>query len=158
VRALALAGDTKALLALCDSLRDDVMTPLGVKLEDGAAATDGGAAGSRWKLRAPAELQRELDAKRAAAEARAGAKAEAAAEAARKNAEKEAKAALDAGVMFRQGEAAAAYSAWDAEGVPTHDAAGAELGKGDKKRLRKEWELQKKLNDWLAAKKGGAAE
>ena len=43
----------------------------------------------------------------------------------------------------------------DAAGRP---AAGAELGKGDKKRLRKEWEQQKKLNDWLAAKKGGAAE
>ena len=170
VRALARTGDTKALLALCDSLRDDVMAPLGVKLEDGAAAAaaaDGAAAatgtaaaaaaGSRWKLRSPAELQREIEARRAAAEARAGAKAEAAAEAARKNAEKEAKAALDAGLMFREGEAAAAFSAWDAEGVPTHDKAGAELGKGEKKRLRKEWELQKKLNDWLAARRAGGA-
>eukprot|EP00659_Diplonema_papillatum_P015867 gene15868-24245_t len=36
------------------------------------------------------------------------------------------------------------YSQFDADGVPTHDAAGAELSKGAAKKLRAQWEKQKK--------------
>jgi glutaminyl-tRNA synthetase len=37
------------------------------------------------------------------------------------------------------------YSAFDVDGVPTHDAAGEKLSKSAVKNLRKEWEKQKKL-------------
>lgn len=47
------------------------------------------------------------------------------------------------------------YSAWDAEGVPTHDATGAELDKAKVKKLKKEWAQQAKLHEWYVAKKAG---
>jgi len=34
---------------------------------------------------------------------------------------------------------------WDADGVPTKDRGGAEVNKSRTKKLRKEWEKQKKL-------------
>ena len=37
------------------------------------------------------------------------------------------------------------YSAFDAEGIPTHDAAGEKISKSGLKKLRKDWEKQKKL-------------
>jgi cysteinyl-tRNA synthetase len=48
---------------------------------------------------------------------------------------------IDPKDMFRTEE----YSAWDADGVPTKDAKGDEVTKGKSKKLRKEWEKQKKL-------------
>jgi len=73
---------------------------------------------------------------------------------ARKAAEKEAKASVDPRVMFKVGEEfIGKFSAYDEDGVPTHDAAGVELAKNDKKRLRKDWEQQKKLHDWLLEKR-----
>lgn len=37
------------------------------------------------------------------------------------------------------------YSAFDADGVPTHDASGNELSKSTLKKLKKDWEKQAKL-------------
>ena len=37
------------------------------------------------------------------------------------------------------------YSAFDAEGIPTHDAEGKEISKSMSKKLKKDWEKQKKL-------------
>lgn len=37
------------------------------------------------------------------------------------------------------------YSKFDEDGVPTHDAAGVELSKSAYKKLKKDWEKQKKL-------------
>jgi hypothetical protein len=37
------------------------------------------------------------------------------------------------------------YSQFDAEGMPTHDAAGEKISKSAYKKLRKDWEKQKKL-------------
>lgn len=37
------------------------------------------------------------------------------------------------------------YSQYDSDGVPTHDAAGEKLSKSGLKKLRKDWEKQKKL-------------
>ena len=37
------------------------------------------------------------------------------------------------------------YSAFDTDGVPTHDATGREISKSTNKKLRKDWEKQKKL-------------
>ena len=37
------------------------------------------------------------------------------------------------------------YSQFDAEGIPTHDAAGEPMSKSGYKKLKKDWEKQKKL-------------
>ena len=39
------------------------------------------------------------------------------------------------------------YSAFDAEGLPTHDAAGEAINKSTSKRLKKEWDVQVKRHD-----------
>ncbi|CAI7626862.1 unnamed protein product [Penicillium glandicola] len=49
--------------------------------------------------------------------------------------------------MFRTNE----YSAWDEEGMPTRDTSGEEITKSRAKKLRKDWERQKKAHEaWLA--------
>ncbi len=37
------------------------------------------------------------------------------------------------------------YSQFDEDGIPTHDAAGEKISKSSNKKLRKDWEKQKKL-------------
>lgn len=50
--------------------------------------------------------------------------------------------------MFRTSE----FTAWDEDGLPTQDAAGEPVNKSRSKKLRKEWERQKKAHEsWLAA-------
>ncbi len=44
------------------------------------------------------------------------------------------------------------YSQFDAEGMPTHDAAGEKISKSAYKKLRKDWEKQKKLFESSSAK------
>ena len=51
--------------------------------------------------------------------------------------------------MFRTSE----YSEWDDDDLPTKDAAGEELTKSRTKKVRKDWERQKKLHEmWLASR------
>lgn len=47
--------------------------------------------------------------------------------------------------MFKIGDEAKKYSAWDEDGVPTHDAEGKEVSKNLRKSLKKDWEKQKKV-------------
>ncbi|CEQ43182.1 SPOSA6832_05090, partial [Sporobolomyces salmonicolor] len=49
--------------------------------------------------------------------------------------------------MFRGASHAAEYSEWDEHGVPTKDKEGVELPKSRVKKLKKEWDQQKKLHD-----------
>ena len=49
--------------------------------------------------------------------------------------------------MFRTDE----FSAWDEDGIPMKDAEGKDVAKSRGKKLRKDWERQKKLHEgWLA--------
>lgn len=66
-------------------------------------------------------------------------------EQARQLADKQARMHIAPEDMFRS--ATELYSAFDAEGVPTHDAAGEKLSKSAYKGLKKEWEKQKKIYD-----------
>ena len=45
------------------------------------------------------------------------------------------------------------YSQFDAEGIPTHDAAGEKVSKSNYKKLRKDWEKQKRLFETASAGK-----
>lgn len=130
----------KEVLALCDRVRDVDLFDLGVYLED------------RENLPAIVRpISRDL----------IQAREEKAAQALQKQREKEAKEKealkkLEKGKlshleMFRTNE----YSAWDEEGLPTRDAAGEDIAKSRSKKLRKDWERQKKLHEtWLASQQG----
>jgi cysteinyl-tRNA synthetase len=50
----------------------------------------------------------------------------------------------------------AKYQAWDAEGLPTKLADGSEVPKSQLKKLKKDWDRQKKLHDEYLAKFGSA--
>tara|TARA_R110002003_G_scaffold219_6_gene16504 strand:+ start:14571 stop:15716 length:1146 start_codon:yes stop_codon:yes gene_type:complete len=125
---------TKDFLDLCDQLRDTHLWNLGIYLED--------------RDNAPAMVRpvdAELQAARDHKEAIARQKAEAKLKREREESEKKAKLAEQAKInpveMFKTDE----YSAWDAEGLPTKDKDGQDVAKGKTKKLKKEWEKQKKL-------------
>jgi cysteinyl-tRNA synthetase len=86
-----------------------------------------------------------LQAARDHKEALARQKAEAKLKREREESEKKAKLAEQAKInpvkMFKTDE----YSAWNAEGLPTKDKDGQDVAKGKTKKLKKEWEKQKKL-------------
>ena len=132
---------SKDYLAACDYVRDTMLWDLGIYLED------------RENLPALVRpLSQSLRADRANREAAAAAKsaskskAKADADAAEKDRlEKGKLSPLD---MFRTAE----YSAWDEDGLPTIDAEGKEVAKSRTKKLKKDWERQKKLHEaWQAA-------
>ncbi|XHF99958.1 hypothetical protein AWENTII_003437 [Aspergillus wentii] len=129
----------KEILSLCDKVRDIDLFDVGIYLED---------RDSQPALIRP--VTREL----------IQAREEKAAKALQKQAEKEKKERealerLEKGKlshleMFRTNE----YSAWDQDGLPTRDAAGEEIAKSRSKKIRKDWERQKKLHEtWLASQK-----
>ena len=126
----------KDYLAACDHVRDTVLWNLDIYLED----RDGHPALVRPL--SPSLRQERKDREAAqASKAAAKEKAKADAEAAEK--EKLAKGKLSHLDMFRTSE----YSEWDAEGLPTKDAEGNEVAKSKSKKLRKDWERQKKLHE-----------
>ncbi|KAF2448527.1 hypothetical protein P171DRAFT_353727 [Karstenula rhodostoma CBS 690.94] len=129
-------AQAKDYLELCDELRDTHLWSKGVYLED--------------RTNAPAMVRpvnAELRAEREQKEAITRQKAEAKQQREREEAEKKAKLVEQAKIspkdMFKTEE----YSAWDDDGVPTKDKEGADVPKSKGKKLRKEWEKQKKLHE-----------
>jgi cysteinyl-tRNA synthetase len=131
----------KEYLAACDHLRDTALWNLSIYLEDRENQPS-----LVRPLSASLRQERADREKNAAAKAAAKEKAKRDAEAAEK--ERLEKGKLNHLEMFRTSE----YSAWDAEGLPTADAEGKEVAKSKAKKLRKDWERQKKLHEaWSAA-------
>jgi cysteinyl-tRNA synthetase len=132
---------SKEILSLCDRVRDVDLFDIGVYLEDRDNKPALVRPVTRELIQAREEKaararQKQLDKEKKEKEAR-------------EKAEKGRLSHLD---MFRTAE----YSAWDQDGLPTRDSAGEEMTKSKAKKLRKEWERQKKLHEaWLAA--NGAA-
>jgi cysteinyl-tRNA synthetase len=135
----------KDFLDLCDQLRDTHLWDLGIYLED--------------RENAPA-MVRPVDAELLAArdqkEAIARQKVEAKAKREREETEKKAKLAEQAKINPRDMFKTEEYSAWDIDGMPLKDKEGVDVAKGKSKKLRKEWEKQKKLFDEYVGG-GGAA-
>lgn len=131
----------KDILSLCDRLRDTDLWNLGIYLEDRDA--------DRPALIRP--VTKELLALRHEKEDRDRLKQKA-----REEREREAALKLDKGQlshleMFRTSE----WSAWDEEGLPTRDANGGEVAKSRGKKLRKEWERQRRVHEaWVEARGG----
>lgn len=137
----------KAILSLSDKIRDDYLTNIGVYLDD---RTD---QPSLIKFVPKAELIAAREEKLAKDREKAAAK-QAAREAKEKaDREKAEKAKVDPKTIFRDAEGVKKYSEWDTDGLPTKMLNGDEVPKAQSKKLRKEWERQKKLFDAAA---GGA--
>lgn len=137
VEALASSSNlSKEVLQLCDRLRDTNLWDQGIYLEDGT--------GNEPALVRP--VTRELLAARQEKEERELLKQKAKEEREREAAAKAEKGRLSHLEMFRTTE----YSAWDEEGLPLQDTEGKEVAKSKVKKLRKDWERQKKLHEaWL---------
>lgn len=129
---------SKEVLQLCDRVRDLDLWNLGIYLEDRD--------GNQPALIRP--VTRTLRAARTEKEDRERQK-----EKARIEREKDAAAKADKGRLshldlFRTTE----YSEWDLEGLPLKDADGGEITKNRGKKLRREWDRQKKLHEaWVEA-------
>lgn len=127
------------VLGLCDRVRDIDLFDIGIYLEDRE---------NQPALVRP--VSRELIEAREEKAARARQK-----QVEKENKEKEALQRLEKGKlshldMFRTNE----YSAWDEEGIPTRDAEGGEINKSKTKKLRKDWERQKKLHEaWMGSQR-----
>lgn len=130
----------KEFLTACDHLRDSILWDLGIYLED----RENDAALVRPLSSA---LKREREEKEAAAEVKKDAKAAALAAKEAQEKERLEKGKLSHLEMFRTSE----YSEWDAEGLPTKDKEGEEVTKSRAKKLRKDWERQKKLHEAFLA-------
>ncbi|GAA6064320.1 hypothetical protein JCM10212_006007 [Sporobolomyces blumeae] len=140
VRQLAMSGaPSSEILALTDRLRDVEMVDLGVALDD----QDDGKA--MVKLVSPEQLRSARDAKLALAKEKADRKAASALLAEQKRLEKLEKGRTPPSEMFKgsSGE----FSEWDQDGLPTKDKDGNDIAKSRSKKLKKEWDVQKKLHD-----------
>lgn len=127
----------KEILALCDRVRDIDLFDLGVYLEDRDNLPALIRPVTREMIQAREDKAEKARQKVAAQKARE--------EEALKKLEKGKLSHLE---MFRTNE----FSAWDDEGLPTKDAAGEDVAKSRAKKLRKDWERQKKAHEaWLAA-------
>ncbi len=147
-RAATAAADREqktAVLALSDRIRDYDLVELGVQLDDQPDRP------SLIKFVPVAKLVAAREEKAAAAEAKWRQKHEAQLARARLEQEKWDKAKVAPQALFRD---PAAFSAWDADGLPTKLADGGDVPKTQQKRLKKEWERQKKLHDAYVEKFG----
>ncbi|KAL1397577.1 hypothetical protein pipiens_001218 [Culex pipiens pipiens] len=147
VREQARTLKASEILALCDQIRDDTLPNLGVRLED----RDG--APSALKLVDREVLLKEREAKRAEEARKAAEKERKQAEAAAAAAAKDAQRKINPVDMFRA--ETDKYSAWDERGLPTHDAEGKEISKGQQKKLQKLQQAQeKRYQEYLESVKG----
>ncbi|KAF4625698.1 hypothetical protein G7Y89_g12468 [Cudoniella acicularis] len=149
IRKLAPTSPSKKqILSLSDQIRDDDLTNLGVYLDD-----RGDDQGALIKFVPTSELLAQREEK-AAKEREKLAQKEAAKLAREKlEREKEEKAKLSPLDMFRDKEK---WSEWDADGIPTKTKEGDEVPKSAAKKMKKEWERQKKVHEEWKAKAGAA--
>ncbi|EFR01300.1 cysteinyl-tRNA synthetase [Nannizzia gypsea CBS 118893] len=130
---------SKEILDLCDTLRNTSLFDLGVYLEDRADLPARVRPVTRDLLQAKQEAETRAKQKLLEKEARE-----------KEAAEKAAKGKISPLEMFKT----EAYSAWDEDGLPLKDAKGEEITKSQKKKLKKEWDRQKKAHEtWLASQK-----
>ncbi|OLL22403.1 putative cysteine--tRNA ligase [Neolecta irregularis DAH-3] len=125
------------ILALCDRIRDFDLAELGVSLDD----REYGAALIKFVDRQDLVAQRE--AKFAKEKEKADKKAAMKTAEDAKKRDRLEKGKTVPSEMFKTAE----YSQWDNNGIPILDKEGVEVNKSRRKKLIKEWELQKKLHE-----------
>ena len=146
VRQMAMAQQAPTkneLLDLCDRVRDYDLTSLGVYLDDRDASQ-----APLIKFIPREELIRAREERQAEMAAKRHKKEEADRERVRAEHDRVERGKQSHFDMFHTEE----YSAWDTDGLPTKDAQGAEVTKSRSKKLKKDWERQKKMHEaWLSA-------
>ncbi|KAK0708022.1 tRNA synthetases class I (C) catalytic domain-containing protein [Lasiosphaeris hirsuta] len=149
VSSATLEPKTKqAILALSDRIRDYDLTDLGVQLDD---QTD---KPSLIKFVPAARLRAAREEKAALLAEKAKQKEEARKARAKADEEKWAKAKIPPQEIFKSD---AKYQDWDAEGLPTKLADGSEVPKSQVKKLKKDWDRQKKLHEEYLSKFGATS-
>lgn len=146
VRVAAISNDgttAKAILTAADSLRDDVLPELGVRMEDKGSGKE---VVTVWKMDDPEVLRKEKAAKEESKAAKAAAKAEAA----RKLKEKEEKARIHPKDMFTP--LTNLWSKFGDDGIPTHDKDGEPISKAALKKCQKEYSKQMEAYEKAMAK------
>ncbi|CAB1422144.1 unnamed protein product [Pleuronectes platessa] len=139
VRRIARELKVTELLQLCDTVRDDTLPELGVRLEDHEGLP------TVVKLVDKETLLKEREEKKKMEEEKKKKKEEAARKKQEQEMAKLAKMKIPPCDMFRL--ETDKYSKFDETGFPTHDAEGKELSKGQAKKLRKLYEAQEKLHN-----------
>ncbi|XP_071452859.1 cysteine--tRNA ligase, cytoplasmic [Hetaerina americana] len=146
VRQQARSVKATAILEECDKLRDETLPNLGVRLEDHEGR------GAVVKLVDRETLMREREAKKAAEDEKLAEKERKKAEQALLQAQKDAQRKIPPSEMFLSQKES--YSKFDEKGIPTHDAQGNELSKGQIKKLQKLHQAQeKKYAEYLSSLK-----
>lgn len=148
IRKLAPTSPSKKqILSFSDQIRDDDLTNLGVYLDD---RSEGQSALIKFIPKTELLAQRE---EKAAKEQEKAAQKEAARLAREKiEADKAAKAKVSPVDMFRDER----FSAWDEDGLPTKTKEGEDVPKSGLKKMKKDWERQKKVHEeWKAKVKSG---
>ena len=142
--ALTLPPEPKSqLLTLSDTLRDTSFLSLGLSLDDRAPGQP-----ALLKQVPVAELLAARDRKIAEQAAAARKKESARLERERLEQQKAEKGKVDPREMFRTAD----WADWDDEGVPLREKDGTEVTQSKRKKLRKDWERQKKAHEaWLAS-------
>lgn len=129
----------KEILALCDRVRDVDLWKQDIYLEDrdnAPALVRPVTAGLRKARQEKEDRARKKDEDRRKREQEAREKLE--------------KGKLNPRDMFRQGAIAEEFSTWDEEGIPLMLRDGAPVAQSRRKKLKKDWERQKKLHEqWL---------
>ncbi|KAL2621236.1 hypothetical protein R1flu_001441 [Riccia fluitans] len=144
VRAGAREAKQDKILSLADSFRDYTMVDLGVRLEDRVD-------GSTWKLDDPNVLRAERDEKLRKAIEEKRLKLERSRDRQVKDLDKWEAAAKDPKDLFK-GRTSNEFSAFDEDGMPTHDVKGVEITASSRKKLKKDMDAAKKAHDSLKAK------
>ena len=145
----SLTPDVKKLvLALSDRIRDYDLADLGVQLDDQADKP------SLIKFVPAAKLIAAREEKAALVAEKARQKEEARKAKEKADQEKWEKAKLAPQDMFKEDKK---YQEWDADGIPTKLADGSDLPKSQQKKLKKDWDRQKKLHQEYQTKFGTGA-
>jgi cysteinyl-tRNA synthetase len=132
------------ILQECDRLRDDVLPNVGVRLEDREGAP------SAVKVVGREVLLKEREAKQLQELEKAKEKERKKAEQAAAQAAKDAQKKIPPSEMFKLEKDK--YSQFDDKGIPTHDADGKEISKGQLKKLQKlQLAQEKKYQEYLAS-------
>lgn len=146
IRKLAATSPSKKeILVLSDQIRDTDLTDLGVYLDD---RSEGQAALIKFVpkeelLAAKAEKARKEEEKLKVKEAARIARE-------KQEAEKAEKAKVSHLDMFKEDR----FSAWDADGLPTKTKDGEDVPKSALKKMKKDWDRQKKVHEEWKAKSG----
>ncbi|CCK70737.1 cysteine--tRNA ligase KNAG_0F00680 [Huiozyma naganishii CBS 8797] len=142
VRAMAIEKvDSGEYLRVTDSLRDHELLKLNIALDD----RNGQHALVKFLSdEERSEMLKLLEEREAREEAKRLKKAEQQKLNELKERERKEKASLRPSEMFKNSEL---YSAWDEEGLPTKDKDGNEITKSMAKKLKKQWEQQRKLHE-----------